>query len=121
MAKQDGTRNSKDTESASSADNLGSADGTYTKVVRYCARPAAKFSSKADWELWIMRFDARDAEEAKIADDDRGKELLSLLDDEPFRLVYQNGLVETKDFKAVQDCLQLQYGKSGPVWGWSGR
>ena len=54
MAKQDGTRNSKDTESASSADNLGSADGTYTKVVRYCARPAAKFSSKADWELWIM-------------------------------------------------------------------
>ena len=67
-----------------------------------------------------MRFDAY-AEEAKIADDDRGKELLSLLDDEPFRLVYQNGLFETKDFKAVRDCRQLRDGKSGMGPGWSGR
>ena len=64
-----------------------------------------------------MRFDAY-AEEARIADIDRGKELLSLLDDEPFRLVYQNGLVETKDFKAVRDCLQLRYGKSGMGLEW---
>ena len=33
MAKQEGARNSKDMESASSADNLGSADGTYSKVL----------------------------------------------------------------------------------------
>ena len=100
MAKQEVAESSKNLESASSADNLGSADGTYAKVVWYCARPPAKFSSKTDWELWIMRFDAY-TEEARIADiDRRGKELLSLLDDEP------NGLVETKGFKVVRDCLQ---------------
>ena len=63
-------------ESAWSADNLASADGMYTQVVRYCARPPIKFSSKADWELWIKRFDTY-TEEAKIADNDRGKDLLS--------------------------------------------
>ena len=34
MAKQEGAENSKNMESATSVDNLGSADGTYTKVVR---------------------------------------------------------------------------------------
>ena len=63
-----------------------------------------------------MRFVAY-AEEARIADIDRGKELLSLLD-ESFRLVYQNGFFETKDFIAVQDCLQLRYGKSGMALEW---
>ena len=61
MAKQEAAEtgeSSKNLESASNADNSGSADGTYVKVVRYCARPPAKFSSKTDWELWIMRFEA---------------------------------------------------------------
>ena len=53
-----------------------------TKVVRYCARPPTKFTAKTDWELWFMRFDVY-ADEAKIGKGDRGKELLSLLDDEP--------------------------------------
>ena len=108
MAKQEAAEtgeSSKNFESASSADNSGSADSTYVQIVRYRARPPAKFSSKTDWELWInMRFDAY-AEEASIADiDRRGKVpvLLSLLDDEP------NGLVETEDFKAVRDCLQSE-------------
>ena len=56
----------------------------------------------------------------KIGKGDQGKELLSLLDDEPFRLVYQNGLVESKDYSAVCECLTLRYGKTG-IWGWSGR
>ena len=54
-----------------------------------------------------MRFDAY-ADEAKIGKGDRGKELLSLLDDEPFRLVYRNGLVESKDYSAVCECLTLK-------------
>ena len=32
---------------------------------------------------------------------EEGKELLSLLNNEPFRSVYQNGLVETKDFRGL--------------------
>ena len=37
------------------------------------------------------------ADEAKIGKGTKEKELLSLLDDNPFRLVYQNGLVESKN------------------------
>ena len=64
-----------------------------------------------------MRFDAY-ADEAKIGKEDRGKEMLSLLDDEPFRLVYQNGLVESKDYSAVCECLTLRYGKTGMGLEW---
>eukprot|EP00731_Ephydatia_muelleri_P013152 Em0007g462a len=92
-------------------------DSAYTKVVRYCARPPTKFTTKTDWELWLIRFEAY-ANEAKIGKGDRGKELLSLLDDEPFRLVYQNGLVESKDYSAVCECLTLRYGKTGMGLEW---
>ena len=61
------------------------------------------------------RFDTY-AEEAKIADNDRGKELLSFLDDEPFRLVYQNGLVETKGFKVCRTV--SNYDMVKVAWGW---
>ena len=93
-------------------DSSVNVDSAYTKVVRYCARPPTKFTTKTDWELWLIRFEAY-ADEAKIGKGDRGKELLSLLDDEPFRLVYQNGLVESKDYSAVCECLTLRYGKTG--------
>ena len=58
-----------------------------------------------------MGFDAY-ADEANIGKGDQGKELLSLLDDDPFRLVYQNGLVESKDYSAVCECLTLRYSKT---------
>ena len=61
-----------------------------------------------------MRFDAF-ADEAKIGKGDRGKELLSLLDDELFR---QNGLVESKDYSAVCECLTLRCGKTGMGLEW---
>eukprot|EP00731_Ephydatia_muelleri_P037077 Em0391g6a len=98
-------------------DSSVNVDSAYTKVVRYCARPPTKFTTKTDWELWLIRFEAY-ADEAKIGKGDRGKELLSLLDDEPFRLVYQNGLVESKDYSAVCECLTLRYGKTGMGLEW---
>ena len=98
-------------------DSCVNVDSAYTKVVRYCARPPTKFTAKTDWELWLMRFDAY-ADEAKIEKEDRGKEMLSLLVDEPFRLVYQNGLVESKDYSAVCECLTLRYGKTGMGLEW---
>ena len=98
-------------------DSSVNVDSAYTKVVRYCARPPTKFTTKTDWELWLIRFEAY-ADEATIGKGDRGKELLSLLDDEPFRLVYQNGLVESKDYSAVCECLTLRYGKTGMGLEW---
>ncbi|KAL5489380.1 hypothetical protein EMCRGX_G018469 [Ephydatia muelleri] len=98
-------------------DSSVNVDSAYMKVVRYCARPPTKFTVKTDWELWLIRFDAY-ADEAKIEKGDRGKELLSLLDDEPFRLVYRNGLVESKDYSAVCECLTLRYGKTGMELEW---
>ncbi|KAL5488641.1 hypothetical protein EMCRGX_G017617 [Ephydatia muelleri] len=65
-------------------DSSVNVDSTYMKVVRYCTRLPTKFTAKTDWELWLMRFDAY-ADKAKIGKGDQGKELLSLLDDEPFR------------------------------------
>ena len=41
------------------------------------------------------------------------KELLPLLEDEPFRLGVQNGLLESTDYAAVQDCLRCRYGHEG--------
>ena len=46
MTKQEGARNSKNMESASSAEYLGSADGAYMKIVRYCAPPAQRFPQR---------------------------------------------------------------------------
>eukprot|EP00731_Ephydatia_muelleri_P009029 Em0004g1367a len=104
-------------DDAMTEDSCVNVDSAYTKVVRYCARPPTKFTAKTDWELWLMRFDAY-ADEAKIEKEDRGKEMLSLLVDEPFRLVYQNGLVESKDYSAVCECLTLRYGKTGMGLEW---
>ena len=59
-----------------------------------------------------MGFDTY-ADKGKIGKGDGGKELLSLLDDEPFRLVYHNGLVESKDCSTICECLILRYSKTG--------
>ena len=99
-------------DNAMTEDSSANVDSAYTKVVRYCARPPTKFTAKTDWELWLMRFDAY-ADEAKIGKGDQGKELLSLLDDEPFRLVYQNGLVESKDYRQCR-VNQGAYGAKAP-------
>ncbi|KAL5486597.1 hypothetical protein EMCRGX_G019099 [Ephydatia muelleri] len=55
-------------------DSSVNVDSAYTKVVRYCARPPTKFTTKTDWELWLIRFEAY-ADEANIGKGDRGKEL----------------------------------------------
>ena len=49
------------------------------------------------------------------------KELLPLLDDEPLRLVVQNDLSESADYKAVRDCLQSRYGHEGTEMEWQAK
>ena len=45
-------------------------------------------------------------------------ELLPLLEDEPFRLVSQQGLVQSSDYKEVADCLRAQYETEGNELEW---
>ena len=56
-----------------------------------------------------MRFELY-TREAKIPDGERVKELLPLVDDEPFRAVNQMGLVGSTDYAAVKECLRLRSG-----------
>ena len=45
-------------------------------------------------------------------------ELLPLLDDEPFRVITQQGLVDSTDYKAVIKCLRTQYASEGNELEW---
>ena len=89
-------------------------------MIRMSARPPAKFSEKGDWNLWVTRFE-RYVQEAKVPDKEMVKELLPLLDDEPLRLVVQNDLSESADYKAVRDCLQSRYGHEGTEMEWQAK
>ena len=76
-------------------------------MVRMSARPPASFE--------------RYVQEAKVPDKEMVKELLPLLDDEPLRLVVQNDLSESADYKAVRDCLQSHYGHEGTEMEWQAK
>lgn len=61
-------------------------------------RPPARYSAL---ELWLTRFELH-MKELGIAEDQWTKELLNpLLEDEPFRVVTQLGLVCSTDYKAI--------------------
>ena len=51
--------------------------------------------------------------EAKIPDEKRTSELIPLLEDEPFRVVVQQGLVDSTDYDVVVQCLRRQYDPEG--------
>eukprot|EP00731_Ephydatia_muelleri_P003023 Em0001g3023a len=58
------------------------------------------------------------ATQAKIAKDSWSKELLSLLEDEPYRTVTHHGLAQTGDYDAVCDCIQRSYAPLGSELEW---
>ena len=86
-------------------------------VVRMSARPPIKFSSASDFSLWIRRFEIY-LTEAGIPSDKRAKELLSLLEDEPFRVVSQLGLADGDDYGALKKQLQQHYAPDGNELEW---
>ena len=88
------------------------ATATTTVPVRMSLQPPSRFTAKSDVNLWFMRFELYTGE-AKIPDGERVKEILPLLDDEPFRAVSQMGLVRSAEYAAVKECLRLRYGM---VW-----
>ena len=75
--------------------------------VRMSLRP--RFSPGSDLDLWLKRFEMY-VEQNKIAEDQWTGELLPLLDDEPFRTISQQGLVDSSNYKAVVKCLRMPEG-----------
>ena len=89
-----------------------------TRFVRMSLRPPARFAAGADFKLSLTRFEMY-VRQADIAEDQqRVKELLALLEDEPFRVVSQRGLLETGDYHAVTECLRQRYPPEGNELEW---
>ena len=65
-------------------------------VVPVSKRPPGRYSSGMDFTLWLQRFELYHVAEAGIERGKQAKELLSLLEDEPFRVANQLGLVDEK-------------------------
>eukprot|EP00731_Ephydatia_muelleri_P005922 Em0003g170a len=91
------------------------------RVTRYSVWPPSRFVGKgADFRLWIQRVELH-FREADVPRDKRGQELASLLDDEPFRIVSQMGLLWVDsgiDYAAVKECLEKQFAPSGLQLEW---
>ena len=82
------------------------------QVIRMSLHPPSRFSPGGDLDLWLKRFE-KYLKQTKIAEDRWTSELLPLLDDEPFRKISQQGLVDSSDHKAVVKCLRTQYASEG--------
>lgn len=80
-------------------------------------RPPQKFSASADLQLWLLRFELY-VREAAIPSGQRVKELLSLLEDEPFRVVSQQGLLESESYDSVKSCLLQRFSPEGNELEW---
>ena len=75
------------------------------RPTRFSARPPPRFATGTDFSLWIKRVELY-IQEAGLPEEKKGAELVSLLEDEPFRIVSQLGLVsETVEYDAVKACL----------------
>ena len=84
----------------------------------FSARPPAKFTTTSDFNLWIQRFELY-VEEAGLPADKRASEILSLLEDEPFRVVSQLGLVRaTTPYEDIKKELQQQFCPTGTETEW---
>ena len=106
-----------DTSGGPASGSAGTTNVVVERVVRMALRPPPRFGAKGDWKLWLSRFEMY-ATQAKIAEDSWTKELLSLLEDEPYRVVTHHGLAQTDDYDAVCDCIQRSYAPLGSELEW---
>ena len=80
-------------------------------------RPPSRFSTGTDLVLWLKRFELYE-HQSKLPDGQWTWELLSLLEDEPFRLVRQQGLDGSSEYSVVTKCLLAQYSPEGSELEW---
>ena len=90
---------------------------TTPAIVRASARPPAKYAPSADFRLWIQRFEIY-LREADVPTDKKARELVSLLDDEPFRIISQLGLLTSDDYDSIKKELQQQFAPAGSELEW---
>ena len=87
-------------------------------LVRISARPPKLFNSKVDFTLWMERLEIYFAE-AEIPEEKKVKELCVLLEDDPFPIVSQLGLLESTDY--IQSCEELSTTAFCSCWNYSGK
>ncbi|KAL5477031.1 hypothetical protein EMCRGX_G023770 [Ephydatia muelleri] len=85
-------------------------------LLRMSQRPPPRFSAGTDVVLWLSRFELY-VRLAKIPEDQVTGELLSLLDDGPFRVVSQQGLINSS-YDSVVKCLRALYAPEGNELEW---
>ena len=86
-------------------------------LLRMSQRPPPRFSVGTDLILWLFRFELY-VRLAKIPKEQVTGELLSLLDDEPFRVISQQGLVDSPSYDSVVKCLRALYAPEGNQLEW---
>ena len=86
-------------------------------LLRMSQRPPPRFSVGTDLILWLSRFELY-VRLAKIPKEQVTGELLSLLDDEPFRVISQQGLVDSPSYDSVVKCLRALYAPEGNQLEW---
>ena len=86
-------------------------------MVRMSARPPPRFTVNSDFNLWWLRFKLY-VQQNKLPEAEWVKELLPLLEDEPFRVVNRMGLAGSTDVKAVKECLEQRYAPTGTELEW---
>ena len=91
------------------------------RPTRFSARPPPRFATGTDFSLWIKRVELY-IQEAGLPEEKKGAELVSLLEDEPFRIVSQLGLVsETVEYDAVKACLVSHFSPDGVELEWQAK
>ena len=103
-------------ETGTTASGSGAAPAAQP-IVKMSLRPPARFSPESDLDLWLKRFE-KYVKQIKISKEQWTGELLPLLDDEPFRVVTQQGLIDSTDYEAVISCLRTRYAPEGNELEW---
>ena len=77
--------------------------GDEKKTPRFSVRPPARFVAGTDFTLWIQRVELY-MKDVEIPDEKKGQELVSLLEDDAFRIVSQMGLLcaDNVEYTAVR-------------------
>ena len=105
------------TEVATTGTEENAVSAAIGRVVRMGLRPPPRFPANGDWELWVSRFELY-VLQANVSEGLWAKKLLTLLEDEPFRVVSRQGLAHSNDYKTVCACLQQHFAPVGNELEW---
>ena len=87
------------------------------RVMKVSPRLSPKLSATADFALWIQHFEIY-LSEAEIPAEERARELVSLLNDGPFCIITQLGLVNSNEYGYLKEQLLKHYAPKGDDLEW---